>query len=176
MLQLERATPILGTTFIERMTGAKHAILRIGNEAFTRHELVTRVGTGNFRAARILSDLCKTLNLTSVKDLYMISPYELAGTHGIGVTTLFVLMSLFEAKGLDVMKWYGKSYSKGESAVSFDSLKHRAAKRDVEAAQREKAATKRVKGKRHHANVGAFLAENAPKAKRVQRVQELAAP
>jgi hypothetical protein len=164
MLHLEQAAPMLGTTFIERMTAPKYAIMRIGNELFTRHQLVTQIGTGNFRAARILANLCARLNLSSVKDLYLISPYQLAAEHGVGVTTLFVLMSLFEAKGLDVMKWYGKGARvAGEDLANFDTLKKRASAVEAEATKREKVATRKRANAKHRHNVGEFMAQNAAK-------------
>lgn len=153
---------VLGHTFVERMTNStKYAVMTIGNERFTRHQLVTEIGTGNFRAARILSDLCKTLRLSSVNDLYLISPYELASTHGIGVTTLYVLMALFESRGLSVPRWYGLNNGGAKSAVTFEGLKTRAMKRDRESDKREKRQAIADAHRAHEERTREFLEKHA---------------
>jgi hypothetical protein len=147
-MKLETVAPILGHAFVERMTGKKYAVLRIGNETFTRHQLVTEIGTGNFRAAALLSELCQRLDIKSVKDLINYSPYALAAEHGVGVTTLFVALSLLSTRGVNVRSWFYMKETKTEHQVSFETLKHRATKRDAAA---EKDAKKTLKRKARRA-------------------------
>lgn len=166
MLDLnDKAASALGHSFIERMNGRGNAVLKIGAETFTRHQLVRQIGTGNFRAARILSDTCSRLGLHSVKDLYNISPYSLAAEEGLGVTTLFVLMALFAAKGLDPYRWFFGKGKQAEAAVTFDTLKHQAAKRDIEAKKTEKALLKRNNAIAHNKRTGTFLRAGSKKGK-----------
>jgi hypothetical protein len=167
MLDLQRpnAQRVLGHSFIERMTGRRFAVLTIGNEAYTRHQLVTQIGTGNFRAARILSDTCRKLELNSVKDLYNFSPYELSAEQGLGITTIFVLMSLFEAKGLDPYRWmFGKGKVAEEAAVSFDTMKKQSRKREVEGAKRERSAKRSAERKRGNERTKRYLKEKNGRA------------
>lgn len=172
MLHLERVEPFLGSTFIERLTGKRFAVLKIGNEHFTRHQLVTEVGTGNFLAARNLSKLVSELGLTTVRDLYRISPYELAGTHGIGTATLYVLMSIFEKKGLDVHKWMG-----GKATKTFTTLKHNATKKDAAAAKGEKQAIARAESRRGNARTKDYLKKKKkPAPTPHEAVDQLLAP
>jgi hypothetical protein len=162
MLQLDRAARILGSTFVDRLTSKKHAVLTIGNESFTRHQLVTQVGTGNFRAATILSEVAANLKVSSVKDLYAFSPYELAALHGLGTTTIFVLMSLFESKGLDAMKWCGlQSPASAKKVVSFVTVKHRLQRKDQVAAKEAQLTIKRKAAINLSAEAGAIVKRGA---------------
>ena len=113
--------PYLGSTFLTAFT--KVPLLTVGKDKYSYQE-VCDLGVIQPRACRILSRIAKELDVKSVRGLYeKTSPYTLAGTHGCGVTTLFVALRLFEAEGLSVPKWYADG--KKDPVVTFTSLKHR---------------------------------------------------
>jgi hypothetical protein len=114
----------LGATFWRELTDSAHnALLTIGKDRWSYAE-VAKLGVIQPRACRILSRIAADLGVRDVRDLYkQTSPYTLAGLEGVGVTTLYVALKVFAAKGLSVDTWYVR----GERAAvrSFQTLKHR---------------------------------------------------
>jgi len=116
---------IVGSTFVTHLTDAsKFPLLVIGKDRWSFQQVATDLGVIQPKACRILSRIAKELKVSSTKELYkQTSPYSLAGTHGCGVTTLYVLLRAFTVVGLDTDAWYLKGQK--EAVVSFHSLKHR---------------------------------------------------
>lgn len=114
----------LGRTFVNELTDARaHPLLVIGKDRWSYAE-VAHLGVIQPRACRILSRIAGELKAKDTRDLYKLtSPYTLAGLEGCGVTTLYVALRAFAAKGLNVRAWYVR----GERAAvrSFLTLKHR---------------------------------------------------
>jgi hypothetical protein len=137
---------LVGSTFIGKLTDKTNAPLRIGQQAWSTHELAMRIGVVNTKAARLLSDAARSIGATSVRDLYRNStPYTFA-LHGIGETTLYVLWRLFEAEGLDPDRWATAGDTKA-ALVSFHSLKARerkAEERTKKAARRQQRTNSRT--------------------------------
>jgi hypothetical protein len=114
----------VGVTFVKHLTDATHfPLLVIGKDRWSFAE-VAALGIIHPRACRIVSKLAATLKVRDAKDLYkQTSPYMLAGEVGCGVTSLFVLLRVFDALGLNANAWYVR----GEKAAvrTFETLKHR---------------------------------------------------
>ena len=120
-MDLDRA---LGATFVARLTDARRwPLLTIGKDRWSYAD-VASLGVIQPKACRILSRVAADLDAKSTRDLYgKCSPYYLAGLPGVGVTTLYVLLRVFVAKGLDVDGWYAKGQA--ETVRRFQTLKHR---------------------------------------------------
>ena len=126
---------IVGSTFVSHLTDAeKYPLLVIGKDRWSFQQVASDLGVIQPKACRILSRVAKDLGAKSVKDLYKdTSPYTLAGTHGVGVTTLYVLLRVFQIAKLNVDAWYAGGDEKA-AVVTFFSLK----KREQKAEQRTK--------------------------------------
>jgi len=115
---------IVGLSFVQRLTDAdRYALLVIGRDRWSYAD-VAALGIIQPRACRILSRIAADLKATNTRDLYtQTSPYILAGLEGCGVTTLYVALKVFAAKGLNPDAWYVR----GEKAAvrSFLTLKDR---------------------------------------------------
>jgi hypothetical protein len=157
MLELTR---IVGQHFVTHLTNAdKYPLLVIGKDRWSFQQVASDLGVIQPKACRILSRIASDLKATSTKDLYkQTSPYSLAGTHGCGVTTLYVLLRVFGAVGLDVDGWYAKGQS--EAIVTFDSLKQR----ELAAEHRTKEAERKRRRLRSTRQV-----KDLPKPKHVHR-------
>lgn len=94
---------VFGKTWVDAQT---EPLLRIGKRTWTRYELVSKVGVGNYRAITILMDALQQLNVKTIKDLWELSPVALAAIKGVGTTTLFVTMSLLDSEEFNVKEWY----------------------------------------------------------------------
>jgi hypothetical protein len=145
---------MVGQNFVTHLTNAdKFPLLVIGKDRWSFQE-VAKLGVIQPKACRNLSRIATDLKVRDTKDLYkQTSPYELAGTHGCGVTTLFVLLRAFAAADLDVDAWYIKGQK--EAVVTFESLKHReqAAEHRTKEAERKRRrlrSTRQVKDTPQH--------------------------
>lgn len=118
-------TQIVGSTFVAHLTDAdKYPLLVIGKDRWSFQEVATDLNVIQPKACRILSRIAAELKVTDTKDFYkQTSPYSLAGTHGCGVTTLYVALQAFLAMGLNPDAWYAKGQK--EAIVTFTSLKQR---------------------------------------------------
>jgi len=129
--------PILGSNFVAHLTDKKrYPLLVIGTNSYSYQD-VCDLGVIQPRACRILSGIAKELGVKSVRELYReTTPYSLAGTHGCGVTTLYVLLRVFGAVGLDVDKWYVR----GEQGAvrTFLTLKDRELKAEARTKEDER--------------------------------------
>ena len=134
----ERLHKYVGGTFINRITDhGECAALRIGKDAWSKHEIATRLGVTHTVACGILSSFCKKNGITSTKHLFEeTSPHSLA-EHRLGVTTLYVMFAAFADKGLEIDDWYARG-EKG-AVVTFHTLKHR----ELEARKREEEDTRK---------------------------------
>lgn len=115
---------ILGTTFVAHFTNAdKYPLLVVGSDHYSYKE-VCDLGVIQPRACRILSRIAADLGARNVKHFFTLtSPYLLAGTHGCGVTTVFVALRVFESIGLPIDEWYAKGQK--DALVTFQRLKQR---------------------------------------------------
>ena len=154
MARLE-LTRMVGSNFVTHLTNAdKYPLLVIGKDRWSFQQVATDLGVIQPKACRILSRIAKDLKVGNTKDLYKeTSPYSLAGTHGCGVTTLYVLLRVFTAIGLDIDKWYINGQK--EAVVTFESLKHReqAAEHRTKEAERKRRrlrSTRQVKDNPQH--------------------------
>ena len=113
-----------GRRSVQRLTDAEHyALLVIGRDRWSFAEVAT-LGVIQPRACRILSRIAAELNAKDTRDLYkQTSPYTLAGVEGCGVTTVFVALRVFAAKGLDPDAWYIRGEK--NAVRSFLTLKDR---------------------------------------------------
>lgn len=133
----ESLTPILGQAFVASLTDPQFAVLRIGRDTWTRHQVANQLGLVHTRACAILSGIAKELGVADTKDLYeTTSPYTFADKPA-GVTTMFVMFCAFRDRDLSVEHWYHKGQK--DAIVSFLGLKHR----ELEAERRTKADAKR---------------------------------
>lgn len=101
---------VFGKSWVDTQTAP---LLRIGQREWTRYELVSKVGVGNYRAITILMDALQQLQIRTMRDLWALSPVALAGIKGVGVTTLFVTMSLLDSEEFDVKQWYSHHHTFG---------------------------------------------------------------
>jgi hypothetical protein len=129
---------IVGSTLLSQLTDSdKYPLLVIGKDRWSFQQVASDLGVIQARACRILSTVAKELNAKDVKHLYReTSPYTLAGTHGVGVSTLYVLLRVFQAEGLNVDEWYALGENK--AIVTFVSLKHREQKAEAHTKESER--------------------------------------
>jgi len=120
MLDPREYPGIFGKTWIDKQS---EPLLELGNKRWTRYELVSRVGCGNYKAISILMQALKDLNVRSVQALSKLPPTALAATKGVGTTTLFAAMCLLESEGYDVEAWYANN-------PTFQALKERQRRHD----------------------------------------------
>lgn len=128
---------ITGKYFFSRLTDAKRfPLLVIGADRWS-HQDVADIGIIQPKACSILSRIARDLKVKSLKDLYKhTSPYQLAGTHGCGVTTLYVLLRLFTVSGLSIDEWY--SLGENKAIVTFNALKDREQKAEARTKEAER--------------------------------------
>jgi len=132
---------LIGSTFIDRITDNDHPALKIGTDQWTTRQLGKQIGVTNTKAARLLTLAAATMSppAKNVRDFYnRTTPYLLAGLHGLGVTTMYVLWEVFAAVGLDPDEW-SESGPTDSALVSFITLKKReqaGEKRTLDAAQK----------------------------------------
>jgi hypothetical protein len=112
-------------------------LLTLGKRKWTRYELVSKVGVGNFKAVMILIDALQKLGVKDIESVKKLSVMAIASIKGVGPTTLFVLMSLLQNEGTDVQEWYTdtrtfQSVKKEQERVKADT------KREQKAAQRRR--------------------------------------
>lgn len=136
MLNPEQWTGVFGKTWVDRQT---EPIFTLGTKRWTRYQLVSRVGVGNYRAVTILMDALQRLHVNSVKDLWNLSPVALASIKGVGVTTLFVTMSLLDSEEFNVKEWYAHHQT-------FTTLKNQEKKKKADA----KKEARRARSRRKH--------------------------
>jgi len=111
-------------------------LLTIGKKKWTRYQLVSTIGVGNFRAVMILLDALQKLGIKDVEALKRTPPVALAAIKGVGTTTLFVLMSLLDGEGVDVQEWY-------DDTRTFSSVKREQEKVKADTRREQKAAKRR---------------------------------
>lgn len=118
----------LGENFVKRINeNPDDCPLKIGNTVYTTHELATKLGVVHRAAARKLSEAAEAIGARTVAEFYRRStPYSFASLPRFGETTLYVAWRLFEANGLDPVKWFDRGQE--EAVVTFHSLKARAQK------------------------------------------------
>ena len=97
---------MFGKTWVDRQSDP---LLTLGNRKWTRYELVSKIGVGNFRAVTILLDALQRLGIHTLDDLKGVNPLALAAVRGVGTTTLFVVMSLLDSEGVNATTWYTDS-------------------------------------------------------------------
>jgi hypothetical protein len=157
--QPERLAPYLGQSFITKITASDetHAILRIGRDKWSRHDVATRLGVTHTIACALLSRICKSLKVESTKDLYAnSSPYTFA-SYRAGVTTLYVMFAAFRDKGLDVQAWYSQGEKK--AVVSFLTLKAREQEAEHRTKSDERKRQRRTAVAQHNREVRQILNE-----------------
>lgn len=103
MFQLAKLRPRLGKTFIDRLT--TETILKIGNNTYSRDDLVRECRCGNFAAARRLNKVLEDIGITEVADLAHLAPEDLARVKGVGETTVYVLLCLQDHAKVKLLEW-----------------------------------------------------------------------
>jgi len=145
---------VLGKSVVTELEARTNApVLRIGADAFTRHDLSV-VKCFNFVAATNLSRILNSeLQVKNTRDVFdNVNPTALVLPR-LGAVSLAVLGAAFESKRLGgdapLESWVIKHRAKDATRefVTFDSLKHKY-HRDVEAAAKERRAIKRRKSAR----------------------------
>lgn len=110
----------LGSSFINRQD---EIILRIGTTAWTRTELVQKIGIAHMAAAARLSTTLRKAKVTSLEQLYALDPRELALTRGLGETTVFVVMAILHTEGFNASQWYEGAFNALKRVQTFRTLK-----------------------------------------------------
>jgi hypothetical protein len=128
----------------------KSVVLRIGKDAFDRHDLAG-VDCFNFAAAANLSKILnRELQVKDTADVYHhIAPQALAIPR-LGAVSLAVLGAAFEAKSLGgdhPLEAWVLQHTEGDKLVTFGSLKHR-----DEARAEQKRAAAHLSGRRSKAH------------------------
>jgi hypothetical protein len=129
---------IVGSTFVSHLTDAnKYPLLVIGKDRWSFQEVAADLRVIQPKACRILSRIAADLKVRDTKDLYkQTSPYTLAGTHGCGVTTVYVALRVFDVAGLDTDAWYARGQE--QAIVTFTSLKVREQKAELRTKEAER--------------------------------------
>jgi hypothetical protein len=154
-----RYTFAFGKAFVDQLTAATadRAVLRIGRDRYSIHDVATRLGVVHTKACRSLTRYCDANKIASAVDLYKkTTPYAFASEHGIGLCTLYVVFAVFQDKDLHIDAWFAKGQE--GARVSFLALKHRelVAERRAKADDKKRARGKRSKA--HESHVEQFLA------------------
>jgi hypothetical protein len=98
-------------------------ILSIGkHNKWTRVKFINDTGIPYSPAVSKVNKVLRRLNVTSFRQLYKIDPASLAAINGFGEVSMFIVTSILESHGYNVLKWWG--YSSGND-VRFASFKHR---------------------------------------------------
>lgn len=135
---------ILGSTFVNALSGSDSSILTDGRRHYSKHHLVREFGTGNFLAARRLALLMKEWKLKSIMDFFKMPPRSLGEQKGVGTTMLYVLICIGRAKGVDIQAWY-------KQETTFDTLKTQVRKDHQQEAADKKSRVRKAKAKKHGA-------------------------
>jgi len=80
---------------------------RLGIEQFTKRYFLEEIGVANWVAIANLSRVLRRLKITTAKQLFELSPYDLYRAKGIGDTALFVAMHILYHHGYQPMNWWG---------------------------------------------------------------------
>ena len=100
-------------------------ILSIGKHKWTRVKFINDTGIPYSPAVSKVNKVLRRLHVTSFQQLYKIDPASLAAIIGFGEVSMFIVTSILESHGYNVLQWWG--YSSGND-VQFASLKHRIVK------------------------------------------------
>jgi len=124
---MELSTSVLGSTTVDKLKEtASGAVLHVGKDKLTRHDLAG-VECFNFHAARRLGHiLTDVIGVKSLKHVYDAIPPAALAVPQLGVFSLAVLGAAFESKGLGTLESYVRKHqSNGANLVTFHTLKHR---------------------------------------------------
>ena len=148
---MDLSTAILGKSIVEHLRAREAAaVLTIGSDRFTRHQL-SKIGCFNFAAAaRLTHLLTHELKLKNTRDLfYNVGPQHLA-LPGLGAISLATLGAAFEVLKLGTLADYvGRHTDKGMTIVTFHTMKHNVL--DALAEKQERKARKQRKDRRQRA-------------------------
>lgn len=98
-----RSQEVLGKGLIDHQ---QKVVLEIGEDRWTRQEMIDKLHCGNFVAAANVTRAMKSLGVRSVKDATRsIVVSELMTIRGIGVTSVYVFMCAVAAVGKDPLQW-----------------------------------------------------------------------
>jgi hypothetical protein len=150
---------LLGHDFVAKLTSVDPAAapLKIGKHVWSTHDLATKLGVVNTKAARNLTKAAASIGARSVADLYRrATPYTLAGVERLGETTLYVLWRLFEAHGFDPDAW-ATAGNTDAALVSFHALKERERKAERRTRETERARRRAGARAQHESAVAAEL-------------------
>lgn len=149
----ETLAPVLGSSFVNELVDRdKHAVLRIGKDRWSKHDIADRLKITHTVSCGILSAICARLGVHSTEHLYQTtSPYTFADKK-MGVTTLYVMFAAFRDKGLSVTDWVREGYGEKKAIVTFETLKAREQKFEGRARKDERHRHRhaRVNGNVHH--------------------------
>jgi transcriptional regulator of aromatic amino acid metabolism len=119
---------LLGKTFLDHQ---REVVLRIGNDAWTRDEMVSQLKCANINAARLLTRAAEKLQVESVKQMAArISLEDLFAVKQVGITTVYVWLCVLDALAdQDPMRWIDRD---DEKIVTLTTEKLRAKKAQEE--------------------------------------------
>jgi hypothetical protein len=117
----------MGKTFLDRQN---EVVLRIGNDAWTRDELVTRLRCANVNAARLLTKAAEQLQVENVKQMAArVTLEDLFALKHVGITTVYVWLCVLESDTHDPLKWIDR---KADDVVTLSTEKLRVKKQQEE--------------------------------------------
>lgn len=88
----------IGTTATKRLFDVTH--VTIGGTAYSKNDLVTKLKTGNFAAAKNLE---RAMDEMGVKSIGNVDPEALAQIRGVGEMTIFVFLCAQEAERVQLL-------------------------------------------------------------------------
>lgn len=109
----------LGQAFVKRQD---EVALQIGKTVWSRYELTSALGVGNYRAAALVTRALRHLKLDRIEDIFTCDPADLADEKMLGETGMWVLLRVLEAKGFNPKEWYNDG---GNQLVTFRTMKIR---------------------------------------------------
>src|SRR5579862_3567826 len=93
----------MGASFLSRQD---EPILVIGQNVFTRRQLIEELRCANFAAAARLNSALGHFSPKGLKELAArIDSADLMGLEGVGVTTVYVWLCVLEHVGKDPIRW-----------------------------------------------------------------------
>jgi hypothetical protein len=120
-----RQQKLLGKGVADKM---HQIVLEIGEDVWTRQELIEQLRCGHFRAAMILSEAVRELQPKNLRELMArVTIYDLFELRGVGTYCGFVWLCALEAAGVNPLGWLRASDPE-ETGITLPSYKLRTIK------------------------------------------------
>jgi hypothetical protein len=106
-----RTQELMGKSFMDRQ---HEVVLRIGSDAWTREEMVSRLKCANLNAARLLTKAAEKLNVEDTRQMAArVSLEDLFAVKHVGITTVYVWLCVLDAVAdQDPYKWIDREDEK----------------------------------------------------------------